>query len=108
MDSVGTRSIEGGVEVDMTVVEAVEHGGAERKKAVGFHGVGHFRAEGIVDSLPVHLLDVEHGVLLVDPLPKVVEGAHRIATGFVHEGLLTARCEEKGHEQSHGGQPMDG
>ena len=64
--------------------------GTEGEEAIGRHAIAHLGTKSVVDGVPVDVFDIEHGVLLVDDVPEIVESAGGSGLGLVHESLLTA------------------
>ena len=64
-------------EVHMPVAKEVKHSGTHIEKAVALHPIVHLGADTVVHSIPIHILDIEHRVLLVNLSPKIVESVYR-------------------------------
>ena len=57
----------------MTVLQGVDHGGADVEQTVVRHLIIHFRTIDLVDGIPIDALNVEEGILRVHFVPKVLE-----------------------------------
>ena len=92
-------------EVHMSVAQKVKHSGTHIEKAVALHPIVHLGADTVVHSIPIHILDIEHRVLLVNLSPKIVEGVYRRSRKVGrHECFLArgkqAHAEHQGCQQN--------
>lgn len=88
-------------EVYMPVAQDVKHSGTHIEKAVALHPIVNLWADTVVHCIPVHILDVEHRVLLVNLIPKIVEGVYRRSREVGRHESFLAR-DKQAHAEHHG------